>query len=448
MRIPTHRPRKARAAATGAALCLASHALCAGDFSAALNDPANDHDSPIPGFTGPHGTGKARLFEGFDLESNEPLYQNPDNYVHPVFFGWAAAVANYSPSELSFAFGSPSLALGPVTGEVFDVVALGDMSSTAITGGSSPGSITLIMPKPVRNLNGADFVVFENGSITLFDQGGAGVGGIFAELAYVEVSADGANFVRFPSQSKTTSAVGPYGSIHAGDVFNLAGKHSNAYGESWGTPFDLTDIGLVAITHIRLVDIPGNGSFRDSQSRPIYDAWKTHESGGFDLEAVGAISMDMIYQEWPGLEPLPAGLRGANDDPDGDGVPNLLEYAFARLPWKADTTEGLPVLTTTPQPDGSVTCELVFTRDERLVDLAYEVQVSSNLAPDGWTTIARGDSGSPLVATPGHAPLISEESASEIASLGVLRRVTVRDAAATTAGRKLYRVKISTINAP
>ena len=429
---------------TGAILCMAVQSLFGGPYSAAMDDPSNAFDAPVPGFTGPHGIGKARLFEGFDLETNEPLYQNPDNHVNPLFFSWAAAVADYQPSEaVTPGFSDSQYALGPVTGDHFDVVSLGDMDATAIANGDPPGTITLVMDKPVRDLSGADFVVFENGSITLFNQGGAGVGGIFGELAYVEVSADGEHFVRFAPQSLTSSAAGPYGSVDATKVLNLAGKHVNAYGDSWGTPFDLADVGLAEATHIRLVDVPGDGSFPDDEDRPIYDAWKTFASGGFDLDAVGAISSMMTFGDWPQLDRLDAGVRGAGDDPDGDGVPNLLEYAFARLPWQVDSAEGLPTFRLVAD-GGGVFPEFEFTRDERLSDLVYEVQVSSTLAANGWTAIARSVAGAPVVAVGGHAPAISEVSASSISSVGVIRRVTLRDSTPVAPGSKrFYRVEVS-----
>ena len=66
-----------------------------------------------------------------------------------------------------------------------------------------------------------------------------------------------------------------------------------------GTAFDLEDlasdalvqssiVNLNDIRFVRLVDIPGNGAFLDSQGRAILDAWPTAGSGGLDLDAIGA----------------------------------------------------------------------------------------------------------------------------------------------------------------
>jgi hypothetical protein len=429
------RSRAAGWAAT--AICAGMPPLAAGPYSAALNDPANLHDAPVPGFTGPHGAGKARLVVGFDGE-NQPIYQNPDNYVNPLFFSWPDNAIEYSPSEfVSSSYADPAKALGQVSGDNFDIVSLGDLSAAAIAAGDPPGSITLEFAQPLHDLTGADFVVFENGTISQSSLGGAGAGGIFGELAHVEVSGDGVNFIRFPGRSLTSSQTGAYGTIDPTLVHNLAGKHVNAYGDSWGTPFDLSAVGLSSATHIRIVDIPGNGAFPDSMGNPVYDPWKTFGSGGFDLEAIGGISTMMTYPQWPMLEKLPMDQRGMHDDPDEDGVPNLLEYAFARLPWLNDPPGSLPHLRVVEQRG-----ELQFIRDERLADVTYEVWVSNSLAPDSWTCIARSVAGGPLTALPGHALVITETNASPIASVGVLRRVIVRDL--VPAARRFYQVKVST----
>lgn len=411
--------------------------LLAGPYSAGLNDPANAYDAPVPGFVGPAGDGKARLYLGTDADG-APVYLNPENFVNPLFFGWAGEIADYSRSDTSLSFSDPALALGPVTGDNFDVVSLGDLTGPQISAGSPPGSITLRFAKPIRNLSGADFVVFENALVSQTNTGGAGIGGVFAELAYVEVSADGVNFVRFPSTSLTTTAPGGYGSIDPTNVTNLAGKHVNGSGESWGTPFDLGQLGLDEIVAIRLVDIPGNGAFQDSAGRPVFDAWLTFGSGGFDLEAIGAISTVMTFAEWPQLADLDPAQRGPADDPDADGLSNLLEYAFAGLPGTADA--GGPRISSGHDDTGNFR-EISFQRDERATDLTYEVQVSSDLQSESWQTIAISSGGSPVAASGGHTLEISETSASPIAGVDVVRRVTVRDREAVT--KRFYRVKVS-----
>jgi len=411
----------------------------AGPYSLATGDASNSYDAPVPGFVGPDGDGAARLDNG------DGTFSNPDNRVNPLFFGWAAKVTDYSPAPgVATQWQNSSLALGPVTGDNAGVVSLGDLSAKQISNGVSPGRITVSFVAPIKNLSGADFVVFENGFASA---GGAGVAGqIIADLGYVEVSSNGSDFARFPSRSLTPALVGPYGTIDPTNVFNLAGKHANAYGQSWGTPFDLSQLAtdplvkggqvdLNAIRYVRIVDIPGNGSFTDSQGSPIYDAWETIGSGGFDLEAIGAISQTTTYAAWAAAHNLPAASE--NLDTDGDGLPNLLEYAFSRDPTTADNT--------TPPTEVGLSggrLKITFQRDERAADLTFEVQASNDLA--SWATIARSQGGQAVTGGNGFAPEILETSASPIASVGILRKVEVKDVVDLTAKSKRFlRVKVT-----
>lgn len=413
-------------------------ALHAGSYSAAFGDPTNPRDAPVPGFVGPHGEGKARLLQ------SGGTYQNPDNYVNPLFFGWADGYQNYLPAPgVAGTWQQPAQTLGPVTGDNFHIVSLGDLNATQIANGDQPGAITLTFSEPIRNKSGADFVAFENGAISA---GGAGVAGqIFAELGYVEVSSDGVQFARMPSVSLTTAPVSTYGTVDATNVFGLVGKHANAYGDSWGTPFDLDwlaahplvtggQVNLDAITHIRIVDIPGEGSSKDSTNNPIYDAWVTFGSGGIDLEAIGVISREMDFETWQDQRGLTGSQRGEMQDPDGDCIPNLLEYAAALLPTTPDSADKLQHVS---YDAGQLTLHL--RRDERAVDLTYEVEVSNDL--QSWETIARSVGGMPFVGVAPHVPQIIEASASHIASVGVVREVSVTDVV-SHAAKQFMRVRV------
>jgi hypothetical protein len=241
----------------------------------------NLYDPAVPGYVGPDGDGSTN---------------GANNYINRAFAGWASSVVDYSPGpNLASEWTNAVRALGPVTGNNMDIVSLGDLDQGSIDSNTAPGSITVAFDIPISDEEGPDLAVFENAFL-----GGPDV---FVELGYVEVSSDGTNFVRFPSVSLTTNAVAPYDAIDAGNVYNLCGKHINAYGDSWGTPFDLSDLAchamaldgtvdLSAVTHVRIVDIPGSGDFYDafSPSNAVYDPWPTMGSGGVDLEAVGVIN--------------------------------------------------------------------------------------------------------------------------------------------------------------
>ena len=253
---------------------------------------------------------------------DDRLHASPtdeDAIINPIFRGWAEAVVSYDPAPGADAqWSDPNKALGPVTGDNLDIVSLGDLNQQEIDAGMQPGQITLSFSEPIRDGNGYDFVVFENGLISELDtSAGSVTGQMFAELGYVEVSSNGVDFVRFPAVSLVSESPGPYGTTEISKVYNLAGKHPNAGGICTGTPFDLSEItgnadvisGLVDvnnISYVRIVDIPGSGDFHDEaikhidpgtwpaldyyvNNHPVYDAWVTWGSGGLDLEAVGVL---------------------------------------------------------------------------------------------------------------------------------------------------------------
>lgn len=407
---------------------IAAPGVMAGPYSDAAFDTLHLFDAPVPGFIGPDGEGKARLYDGLDG------FDNPRNFVNPIFFGWATTYSDYHRADNQSPFSDATLVLGPVTGDNFDVASLGDLTAMQLSAGTAPGRITVqftdaLQPQPIRNLPGADFVVFENGFISEHNTGGVGIGGIFAELAFVEVSSDGVNFARFPARSLTSAAVGGYGTVDATNIFGLAGKHVNAYGDSWGTPFDLSvlashalvlsgTVNLNNIRHVRLVDIPGNGSVLDSAGQPIFDAWHTFGSGGLDLEAIGAISLPTTFARWQDVHALAGAQRGAQADPDRDGVPNAVEYACAMHPLIADV-ELLP----SPALSAGV-LSLSFRRDVRTVNATIEVQGAAQLTGP-WEAVARSVNGADLAAVTPFAPVIQDASASVNASIGVIRKHSV-----------------------
>jgi hypothetical protein len=149
------------------------------------------------------------------------------------------------------------------------------------------GEAILSFDPPIRNGNGFDFAVFENG---LNDN--------FLELAFVEVSSDSIRFVRFPATSLTqdTIQVPTFGYIEPTQINNLAGK----YRVLFGTPFDLDDlkdstaIDLLHIRYVRITDVIGTMDPRytryDAFGHKINDPWPTPwNTGGYDLDGVGVI---------------------------------------------------------------------------------------------------------------------------------------------------------------
>ncbi len=216
---------------------------------------------------------------------------------------WATTVSLYAPSPgLGPNFRNPAAASGIFSlGELYDPAsppAIGT-EPTAFHAGSgatnffpfagnladpldtygffgidAPGSVTFLYPDGIYDGPGPDLAIRENG----FASGPSP--GFLSELAYVEVSSNGSDFVRFPSISLNTGRVSTAGTFQLYDmtnVYNLAGKH----GSTFATPFDLAELAshplvmsgavdLFDITHVRLVDVVGNGrvGLRDHRLHP------------------------------------------------------------------------------------------------------------------------------------------------------------------------------------
>jgi len=231
-----------------------------------------------------------------------------------AFTGWATGVVSYLPGPgVDPTFRTPERALGPggftvdpLTGAtrnpIFDVVSLG-----------WGGSITLSFGGTLRDGPGWDFAVFENA-----------FSDTFLELARVQVSSDGLRFSPFfPAFSCTPGPVGAFGSVNPTHLLGFAGK----YRAGFGTPFDLAvfaqvaGIDVQAISHVRIVDVIGDGSEFDDQPvgvdlcgngmtgpRRIFDPHPTTGSAGFDLEAVGVRYLNAAPPPPPPPPPGPVRL--------------------------------------------------------------------------------------------------------------------------------------------
>ncbi|HEX5176641.1 MAG TPA: H-X9-DG-CTERM domain-containing protein [Chthoniobacteraceae bacterium] len=204
--------------------------------------------------------------------------------------GWATGVnelhrglqAVDDPDLGGVTWGDAEFALGPADAQIdsFPVVSLGDA-----------GWIDLAFANPITNGAGADFAVFENG-----------ITDTFLELAFVEVSSDGVEYVRFPaiSLTPTNAQIDGFGALEATNLYNLAGK----YRRGFGTPFDLDDLVSMApsldvsrITHVRVRDVVGAIDPRFATfdaaaplAHIVNDPWPTpYETGGFDLDAIAVL---------------------------------------------------------------------------------------------------------------------------------------------------------------
>ena len=236
----------------------------------------------------------------------------------PTIDAWATGYEDYQPGlAVDLAFQTPAKALGEPgnsdgthQGTIFDIVSLG-----------RGGSITLTFNPSIRNGAGFDFAVFENS-----------FSDTFLELAKVEVSSDGQNFVAFPAFSLVSGPVSGFGNVDPTDIEQLAGKYRGGY----GMPFDLQQLvgnpllDLDNIRYVRLIDVVGDGSavndltpeslaywlgltvgelpqalidIVNNAPAAIYDPYATVGSAGFDLDAVavleaGPISVTIDIDIW------------------------------------------------------------------------------------------------------------------------------------------------------
>ncbi len=364
----TARANAAALAVVAALLWAGAASLRAGPYSPAGGQPGSTAISRTSPEIGGWATGVAQLVRG-PAQIDEPDY----------------GYANH---------GTGADALGPAGTNVFGTVSLGD-----------GGSITLTFAEPIRNGEGWDFAVFENG----FLQFGTTY---FCELAFVEVSSNGVDFFRFPSVSLTQTGrqIDSFEGMDPTNIHNLAGRDPLG----WGTPFDLSDLAEVAaahpttlnlnaITHVRIIDVVGSidpayASY-DSLGNIINDPWPTpFGTGGFDLDAVAVRYREPVaaslYDQWRASwwdeeELTDASVSGDHADPDADGLPNLLEYALGGSPLD-------PASAPRPQPGlGSAVLEgqtrsVLTLGFSRVADpeLIYRVEAANELAGSPiWTTI-------------------------------------------------------------
>ena len=277
-------------------------------------------------------------------------------YDDPGILGWATGCTGQRSAQASF--GTWQEALGPAPGIINDVVSLGE-----------GGYAILTFDLTIADGAGPDLAVFEN---TL--QIGSNV---FAELAFVEVSSNGIDYVRFPGHSFTPELVPLGGVIDPTNVYNLAGKHVNNQSTWLGTPFDLAElndhphvqsgsVNLSNINYVRIIDISGDGLTLDSENRPIFDPYPTDSdwgTGGFDLDAVAVLNIyeptallgDVNDDDFVGGDDLSIvltnwGLSGATrqqGDLSGDGFVGGDDYSEVLTYWGSTV---LPETITIPEP--------------------------------------------------------------------------------------------------
>lgn len=358
-----------------------------------------------------------------------------------LFKGWAHSVTSFQPGpRLAGAnsspadYGSAASVTGPPdsAGVTYPVADGSPVPAAPVLSLGDGGQVTLRFSPPLADGEGADFAVFENGFTTSSTS-------LFAELALVEASSNGTDFVRFPAVSctQTSTQISNALTLDPRNLHNLAGKHPAGY----GTPFDLAELAgagaaldVNRITHLRIVDVIGDvktdRGTREANGNWINDPYPTnYQTGGFDLDAIGVIHEAADpWQEWiaasfdTAAQNDPA-MTAADADPDGDGTSNLVEYACGSPPATADRRPAVEV---------TVEFNAVFVRFYR-VARRTGAALTLQQSPDGlfWSPLAVSTGGDPT--EPAGDVHIAESGSTRV-------RVTV--IAPQAGARKFYRLAV------
>lgn len=162
------------------------------------------------------------------------------------------------------------------------------------------GRITLrFVNNRIINGPGPDFIVFENPLQPVGEPNQS-----FAEVAIVEVSDDGQNWVRFPFDFIPPGSAGSL--LDMANYVGFAGVRpvlsSPANGITpfdpalaGGDPFDLADVGLASARYVRVIDT--GSATTDAQGDLVTDPGNIFSfagSAGFDLDAVAAIHSEPV----------------------------------------------------------------------------------------------------------------------------------------------------------
>ena len=130
-------------------------------------------------------------------------------------------------------------------------------------------------------------------------------------------------------------------------------------------------------------------------------------------------------------------IGGANADPDKDGIPNLLEYAFGRDPKNGGGSD-MALGRVTPEVvkvGGNNRLRVKFTLPDAFpADLVISVEASDTLAANSWTTIA----------TKSGAGAWTGSGTAVVGSPAATRREHgITDSTTPASGKRMARIKVS-----
>lgn len=195
--------------------------------------------------------------------------------------------------------------------------------------------------------------------------------------------------------------------LHTVDSYDLGSGVATPLFDGFTQPLqiDVSDDGLRISWTER-----GNGgnvyvANADGVGEPV--AIATGEDSPFGVTFVKSVTVGDGFADWIATFDLPEGERGAGDDPDGDGIDNLLEYALGGNPAVANR-DLLPVIGVESEGD-SAYLSIGYSKNALATGIDYVVEVSadlvnwdSNETNPGATVMVLEDAGSAIVrdATP------------------------------------------------
>lgn len=350
------------------------------------------------------------------ITPDNPVVAIPGN--SELLRGFASGWTEFAPGpNVDASWKTPQNAVGPVGGTGYEgntnVVVLGDR-----------GAITMTFPSAIYDGPGDDLAVFENG----FRVNGT-TEADFVELGRLQVSSNGTDFVEFDSATTHTATVSGYAGAPARAYGGLAGRELNGY----GTPFDLTSlrnkqavregkVDLQRITHVRIVDIVGDGNDRDSFGRSIFDAFPTYGSGGFDLRGIGATHLRGAGIPRPSvLWTGPSSMRVQASASPGLGGDQTVRLELARGTDIADPT----IVETAELPGDVASKDLVFDVNGLFSGQEYSWRlVAENGAgeqtPTKWTTFTKSPAVLGTPSAPAASQMVRSDAGIDVsATLGV-----------------------------